>query len=327
MARARHRWSPVCDPPKGFVRPVYVDPTGRTGPAPARARGPRWRAVGLGWYVPTEGVPDCPEQRVLEASVLLPPDGAVTGWGSARMDGATFLDGLEPDLVTRLPVPLAVPPWRNPRDREGVRLLRSPLAHTEIVIRQGVRCVLPARAAFDAMRTAKDEREATVVIDMMAAAEQTSIRRVRLYVDARPGWEGVQLVRVALDLADEDSRSPNETRLRLIWVIDAGLPRPQVNQPIWDLSGKLLGIADLLDEEAGLVGEFDGADHRGAVRQSKDEDRAGGFRDPDLEIFRVTGPDVWDPPRVVARCFPRVLARSSCRESSEHRPGQQCRAW
>lgn len=280
---------------------MHTDPAGRKGSTPAEARGPRWRGVGLGWYVPTDDVPDCPEQRVLEAAVLLPPDGAVSGWGSARLNGATFLDGLEPDLVTRIPVPLAVPPWRHPRDRDGVRFLRSPLDPAEMIIRQGVRCVTPERAAFDAMRTAPDAREAAVVVDMMAAAEQTSIRRVRSYSDARAGWLGAPLVRAGLELADEKSRSPNESRMRLIWVLDARLPRPQVNRPVWDQTGRLLGIADLLDEEAGLVGEFDGADHRGALRQSKDEDRTGRFRDHDLETFRVTGPDILDPPKVVRR--------------------------
>jgi hypothetical protein len=296
---ARHKWDPICDPPRGLVRPVRIgDPD---GPTRAQAQGPRWRAVGLGWYVRTEGVPEWPEQRVLEASVLLPPDGAVTGWGSARLSGATFLDGLEPDLLTRMPVPLAVPPGRHPRDRNGVRFLRSPLDEHEIYIRQTVRCVKPERAAFDAMRSARDEREATVALDMMAAAELTSVGRARVYTAARAGWKGVELVRAGLALADEDSRSPNETRMRLIWLLDAKLPRPRVNKHIWDLSGRLLGIADLLDEEAGLVGEFDGADHRGARRQSKDEDRAGRFRDHGLEIFRVTGPDLGTPTKVVVR--------------------------
>lgn len=301
MSYVRHRWDPICDPPAGLVHPVHTDPTGRTGPTQAQARGRGWRGIGLGWYVPTDGTPDCPEQRVLEASVLLPPDGAVTGWGSARLCGATFLDGVEPDLTSALPVPLAIPPWRRPHERSGVRFLRSPLEQAEIFIRQQVRCVKPERATFDAMRTARDEREATVVMDMMAAAELTSVRRVEAYVARRAGWKGMELMRAGLALADESSRSPNETRTRLIWVLDARLPRPKVNQHVWDLSGRLLGIADLLDEEAGVVGEFDGADHRGALRQSKDEDRAGKFRDHELEIFRVTGPDVRQPDRVVAR--------------------------
>jgi hypothetical protein len=89
--------------------------------------------------------------------------------------------------------------------------------------------------------------------------------------------------------------------MRLIWELDAGLPRPLVNQHIWGRSGNLLGIADLLDEEAGVVGEFDGADHRRATRHSKDVDREDGFRRRDLEVFRVTGPDIPVVPRVVSR--------------------------
>lgn len=233
--------------------------------------------------------------------MLLPPDGAVTGWASARMHGATFLDGLLPDGRTQLPVQLAVPPWRRPTDRPGVRFMRSALAPSEVVVRQGVRCTIPERAGFDAMRSAPDVREAAVDLDMMMAAELTSISRVRAYVADKHGWEGVEQARGALRLADEHSRSPNEVRMRNIWELDAGFPRPFVNKHVWDLSGNLLGIADLLDLEAGVVGEFDGADHRGARRHSKDEDRADGFRRHQLEMFRVTGPDIPDRPKVVAR--------------------------
>ena len=301
MARHRHKWDPICDPPPGLVRPVRRDPSGVSGPTPGQARGRLWRKTTTGWYVPSYGVPECPEQRVLEASVLLPPDGAVTGWASARMHGATFLDGLLPDGQTELPVPLAVPPWRRPADRVEVRFLRSAFPPSEVVICQGVRCTIPERAAFDAMRAAPGVREATVELDMMMAAELTSIRRVRAYIAAKGGWEGVEKARGALDLANERSRSPNEVRMRLVWELDAGLPRPLVNQHVWDLSGRLLGIADLLDPDAGVVGEFDGAGHRGARRHSKDEDRAAGFRGHLLEMFRVTGPDIPDRAKVVAR--------------------------
>lgn len=257
--------------------------------------------VARGWYVPSYVDPHLPEQRIVEAAVLLPPQSAITGWASARLHGATFLDGRMPDGRTELPVPMAVPPPRNGRRRDGVDFLRSRLRPDEVVMRQDVRCTNPERAAFDAMRTASDVREATVSLDMIMAAELTSIRRVRLYVEDKEGWEGVEKARDALDLADEHSRSSNETRMRLIWVLDAHFPRPLVNRHIWDLSGNLLGIADLLDLEAGVVGEFDGADHRRARRHSKDEDRADVFRRHQLEMFRVTGPDIPDRRKVVAR--------------------------
>lgn len=74
-----------------------------------------------------------------------------------------------------------------------------------------------------------------------------------------------------------------------------------VNCPVIDLSGRLLGVADLLDPVAGLVVEFDGADHRSARRHSSDVDREAGFRGVGLEVARVTGPDLLSPPLVVAR--------------------------
>ena len=114
------------------------------------------------------------------------------------------------------------------------------------------------------MRLASTPREAVVAMDMVAAAELASISQMRAYTDDHEGWDGVPQVRWALALADEDSRSPNETRTRLIWVLDVGLPEPHVNKPVFTLEGRLLGYADLFDEEAGMFGEYDGADHRQA---------------------------------------------------------------
>ena len=126
-------------------------------------------------------------------------------------------------------------------------------------------------------------------MDMMAAAELVSIKRQRDYVSSHPGRLGVPVARQALDLASEDSRSPNETRMRLVWVLDAELPPPLVNKPVFDLNGRLLGVADLLDPQAGVVGEFDGAEHRAARRHTADVEREDRLRRHGLEVFRVTG--------------------------------------
>ena len=44
-------------------------------------------------------------------------------------------------------------------------------------------------------------------MDMVAAAELTSVLRMRHYGQGRSGWAGVGQVRAALDLASEHSRS------------------------------------------------------------------------------------------------------------------------
>lgn len=301
MARVRHRWDPVCDPPTGLVRPVPLDPTGASGPTRGQARGPRWRQSTHGLYVPSE-VPLVPEQRVLEQSMLLPSGGAVTGWAALRMLRANFFDGVEPDGVTRRPVPLVTGPEVHRRDRGEVTFCRDRIAADEVVRRYGVPCTIPERATFDEMRKSGDLRAAVTALDMAAAGEVTSLRRMGRYVDAHPGWQGVELARSALGLADEHSLSPRETELRLIWVLDARRPRPLANRAVFDRrTGRLLGYADLLDPEAGVVGEFDGGEHAGTRRRSRDAGRDVSFRDHGLEVFRVTSLDLLDRRTVLHR--------------------------
>lgn len=291
----------MCDPPARLVRPVPIDPTGSRGPTRGQAKGPYWRCTSHGFYVPTEVDDSVPEQRILEMSVLLPAGGVVTGWASLRLHGGNFFDGLAPDGRTRMPVPLTSGPGQSRRRRDGVRWLQDQLVPSEIVTIHGIRCATIERALFDAMRTADGPREAVVDMDIAAAARLASITGMSRYVEAHVGWDGVPQARDALPLADEHSRSPNETRLRLIWQLDAALPRPLVNRAVFDLDGRLLGYADLLDPAAGVVGEYDGADHRAARRHSKDVDREAGFRDHRLEVVRVTGPDLPDRALVTRR--------------------------
>ena len=239
----------------------------------------------------------------------------MTGWAACRLHGAAFFDGLLPDGRTRLPVPLVTDGRHLRGDPEAV-LVRDRIDSSEIVVRHCVPTARVERALFDAIRS-QPLREAVVSMDMAAAADLVSVRRMRTFLAARPGWRGVRRAARALDLAVELSRSPNETRMRLVWVLDARLPRPLVNQPVFDLDGRLLGIVDLLDVERGVVGEYDGADHRSARRHSSDVGRGEDLRRVGLEVFRVTGPDLPLTGRVVSRMH---AARARARPAAE-------RAW
>jgi hypothetical protein len=274
-----------------------------TGPTPGQARGAAWRRTSRGFYVPADAPSHLPEQRILEQSVRLPANGAVTGWAGCRLHGAAFFDGIEPDGRTPMPVPLAVGPggWR--RTDHAVTLTFDRLPAAEVVRRQRVPVVVAARAAFDAARLAPDVREAVVAVDMAVAGGITSLERLRAHAASRRdrGITGIEQVRRALELAHERSWSPNETRLRLRWVLDARLPAPEVNCPVVTADGSLLGIADLLDPVAGLVVEFDGADHRSRSQHTKDVAKDEALRSHGLEIARFTGPDVRQRDLVVER--------------------------
>lgn len=303
MPRRRHRWDPVCDLPDGLVRPVPPDPRGQDGPtrrqaAEAESAWSEWRRVWRGWYVPAYVDQDVPEQRVLEASVLLTSGGAVTGWAALRLHGATFFDGRDPG-GGRAPVELVTPHSRVAT--AGIAWRQDSLEPGDVVVRAGIPVTRPERAVLDAMRRAPDVRAAVRAVDMACAAELVSPERVARYAEPRAGWVGMPLVAQALDLCDERSRSPLETDGRLVWRLDAGLPRPRVNVPVFSRQGKLLGIADLLDEEAGLVVELDGADHAGARRRSEDAGREAGLRNHRLEVERVTGYDLHHRPALVGR--------------------------
>jgi hypothetical protein len=296
----RHRWDPVCPPATALVRPVRVDPAGLLGPTRSQANGKDWRRTSQGRFVPAEVDGSRPEQRILEQATRL-TGGAVTGWASLRMQGAAFFDGLRDGGRVEVPVPLNCGPLHKIRRGPGDDLLRDMLYDDEIVVVQGVPCTVAVRATFDAMRYSRSLRDAVVSLDMAIAARLVVLRQLDEYVPAKQGWEGVQRVRDAIPLADDNSWSPQETKLRLIWTLDAGRPRPLTNRPIFDLDGNLLGYPDLLDPVAGVVGEYDGAGHRDAAQHSSDVDREARFRDHALEVFRVTGPDMTAPHRVTDR--------------------------
>lgn len=298
---SRHRWEPRCTPPRGLAVPVRP---GRAddGPTHGQVRGRSWRRTSRGLYVPAGTPTEVPEQRILEAAARLPPLGCVTGWGSLRVLGSTFHDGLEPDGRTPIPVPLALG-WRGRVTRDpGISLGFEALNPSDWIVVRGIPVMRAVRATFDAMRRTGDVRDAVVELEKSVMAELHSIEDLAAFAASRRGARRIGVVREAVPLASEHSRSPREPRLRLVAVLDAGFPRDlRVNCFVQDLHGRVLGEVDLLDEEAGLVLEFDGADHRDARRQSRDAVKTDDLRDVGLEVMRVTGSQLRDVPTLVRR--------------------------
>lgn len=215
-----HRWHPVCPIPHELTRPARSDPRtpldhlSRVLPAREHsARPPGTTDPGA--------VRETPARRRRDRL------------GRVPTAPAALIDGLGRDGRTPLPIPLALGHSGNIRTDDLVVPTYERLDAGEVVARLGIPCVDVLRATFDAMRLAGDDREAVVVTDMMAAAERVSMVRMRDYIDTHAGWQDIDRVRRAMTLAREHSRSPNPTRLRLIWVLDAGLPPDvHVNCPV-----------------------------------------------------------------------------------------------
>ena len=277
---------------------MRVDP-GVGAATKGQAHGPGWRRTAEGLYVPAAVDESLVEQRIVEQGARL-TRGVVTGWAALRLLGGGYFDGLGRDGRTRLPVPIAA---NGDRLRSGAEadVRRVVVDEDDVLVRYGVRCASPERALFDAVRWARTLDERVVSIDMAAAAELTSSRRLTAYVMGQREVHGRMSVIEANWWAQEGAESPQEVRLRLIWRRRFSWPSPLANRTVVDLGGRRLGTPDLVSEDLGMGAEFDGAEHRERGRHRRDIRRLDDFQRAGLEVATFVGEDLDDEELVVDR--------------------------
>ena len=113
-----------------------------------------------------------------------------------------------------------------------------------------------------------------------------------MVIDRSRRARGIPAARLAIPLLDGAARSGPGSRFRYVWVVQAGLPPPLVNRGV-DHQGFLAGVADLLDVEAAMVGEYDGAQHRELAHHTADNAREEGLEALNLTVVRATAMDLW----------------------------------
>lgn len=287
---------------RDVVVPVRVDPTGRAGPTKNQARGPRWRRSSHGRYVPSHLDPSRVDQRVVEAAAALQDDwGGVTGWAALAWMGGTWFGGVPWGGGPALPVTLAMGGNRWIRPQSGIATSEERLAPDDLFDVDGVRVTTAVRSACFEMRYAKRVRDGAVTLSMACFSDIVSIDEVAAYAATIPGWTGIPKAREAIPLAVENAWSPREVEMAHVWVLDAELPQPRHNVPVFDLDGNFLGTPDLIDPVAGVVGEYDGALHLAASRRLKDVEREELFRAHGLECVTMVSGDLPDPGAFIRR--------------------------
>lgn len=286
----------------------------RGGVGRGSLQGNAWRRVARGFYVPASAGWICdnaddgsrPErlstaQRILDATPRLSGRAALGTWAAAYVHGVDWLDGRSPHTMTDLPVDIIAPDLKR-RSTRDIKYHGSELAAMDRVSKDGFPITSMVRTAFDGARWADSLEEAVVFIDSMLAFGKLHLPRLNDYVVEHTGWPGVEKAAAAARLARFGVRSGWETRLRMCWLIDAHLPDPLVNVPIFDRSEKLLGIADLFDPDSGLVAEFDGEQHREPGHHRKDNIREEELESANLVVVRSDKVDVrTDRPQLISR--------------------------
>ena len=280
-------------------------------------RGRHWRTTSRGFFVPS-GVPVTPAQRILEAVPLVPASGALTGWAAAYVHGVDYLDGLDPFTLAPLPVPVALNTNAGRRNLPGLTYHRDRLGGAEVDTVLGLPVTTVRRTTIDGVRHARSLVEAVAFLDMMGHAVDVQLPQLDLWCRSHPGWRGVDQLRQALRWCDLRSASPWESRLRMFYRRRAGLRRPEVNLPVFDLVGRFLGTPDLLDEEAGLAVEFDGKDHRLREQHHDDNVREEGLEESNLVVCRVDSLDFRQPSALRQR-LRSAYARGQARDRRRDR--------
>jgi very-short-patch-repair endonuclease len=268
-------------------RTPFVPPSLTSGPftlADARRSGLRrwhlegssWRRLGSGVYV-WAALPDGPLLRLEAARRRLPPGAAFSGLTAA------WLHGL--DVEPCDPIEATVPKSVCASNRSGMAIRHAALDAADIVTVRGMPATSIGRTLAD-LRRRLSLTELVVLVDMALhkrAADLTSLSR----------WTAL---RRAVGHAEAATESPMETRLRMLLVL-GGLPRPQVQVPLHDARGRLLGRPDLYYPTTRLGIEYDGASHRNSL--ASDNRRQNRLLSAGITLLRFTANDVYDNPRSV----------------------------
>lgn len=177
--------------------------------------------------------------------------------------------------ILRLPLPepwTPAEPWHITGENELPRLRRRHIEphrsidEREVVLVNGVRCTHPLVTWADLAQTLHVDDLVVMGDALVEPDKYFTMSDLRGQVAVRARRRGVVKMRDALALVRVGSRSPMESKARLLFA-RGGLPEPELNAPIFDDAGEWLAFGDLVWRKRRVVAEFDGDYHRTDRRQ------------------------------------------------------------
>ncbi|MGH8824894.1 MAG: DUF559 domain-containing protein [Jiangellaceae bacterium] len=233
---------------------------------------------------------DLPLTDVMRARALLlvvPGRSVVAGLTAAWLHGAW-----QPLPGRSVPLQYARPRAASSGRPAGTHLSRRVLhvdgtGLSDLIEVGGIVTTSPLRTCFDLMR-GRNLVEAVVVADAFAHAGVVDLPWLSAYVGMHRRWPGVRRSALAVDLSSAHSRSPGESRLRMVVVL-AGFPVPLVNPPVFTGHPPVLvGYPDLvIVVRCPVLGlEYDGAYHDDPQQRQADNRRENTLTRAGLPLLR-----------------------------------------
>lgn len=278
--------------------PITIKQAEAAGLTRDQLRGSQFKRLGRGLYawVGFRETPDLVANTLLRQ---LPPGCVLSGLSAAKVYGL--------DIQSPRGAELTAPPSAPIRTRPGMIVHRARLQAADITRRRGLMVTTPLRTCFDLL-CSLSLVEAVVAADAMLHQRLVRLPELVSYTDAHAAFKGVRQARRVARLADAKAESPMESRLRMV-MVEAGLPRPEVQQPLMDENRVVVARPDLSYPAARLGIEYDGATHRESLaadnrRQNILLCRVG------VVLLRYTAFDVYHRPATIVEDVRSVLAKS-----------------
>ena len=226
--------------------------------------------------------------RVSAALAYHGPDAVMVGPTGGRLLGVGALprdDGI---------VHIRRSPGQERHQQPGVRVHTLKLGAAECTVVDGVRTTTIGRTVTDLVLSA-DRHAAVAILDDVLHQRLLTPEQLPGLRDRARGRRGVERSARWWDLADGRAESPLETRVRLL-ATDAGYPPDELQLPVRDAYGRVLGFGDLawwLSGGRALIAEADGkGPHEAPQALFRDRRRANDFLATGrVDIVRFTWED------------------------------------
>ncbi|MCV7343830.1 hypothetical protein [Mycolicibacterium rhodesiae] len=194
--------------------------------------------------------------------------GVVAGIAASALHGAAWVgDDITVELI-----------WNSTRPPDGVIARAERLEPDEFTTLDCIAVTTAARTAYDLGRHLP-RLEALVRLDALKRATAFVDAEVLELTRRHKGARGMRQLLELLPLVDGGAASPQETRLRLLY-LDAGFPRPTTQVPVFEGRWKVVRRLDMgwEDLKVAYVRHSSGAD--GTVGSVRPGETAGGGRRP-----------------------------------------------
>jgi len=283
-------------------RPFTVAQAQAAGVSKEQLLGKSWRPVFRGVWVHVD-VADSRQLRLDAARLLIPSYGVLCGLTAA------YVMGVDVRRLDDIDVHVGFAKGRRIRKRPGLVVCQETLAETDIVEIDGTRVTTPLRTAFDCLRWLRGA-ERLVVADALAHAGLVDPAELARYFAGQRRLRNLRIGERLVELIEPMAESPMETRSRYELMVNGGLPRPEVQYPVHDRWGGLVGILDMAYPRQRLGVEYDGAFHW--KQRRADDRRRAAIRALDWEIIVLSDDDIFRTPiNTVAEVRRALRARAA----------------